>query len=138
MPEELRNRLSRREYPEAVLSEIADFLTQLGQTHSETVRLISFAMLESGSMTEVVRRSLSPTIQTFSSYLALCMDKGAVRTVDPEGAVWMLILNSAFQFGPDESWSGKTPSVPLQQHLAQTYRAMWLHALIADSSVTLV
>jgi AcrR family transcriptional regulator len=137
MPEKLRTGLARNGDPQTVVPLIAEFMVQTTIHHPELVRMLAFSLLELRVEAEpIYRQRLVPIFQAIIDYLAGCVTRRVLRSVDPS----FVALSFAFTILAHQELcqlftTASTRSADAEKEAVITYSSLWLNALLPASTV---
>lgn len=135
MSKQLRTGMETGADPEVVLPLMIAFLVEIAAYEPKLVRLFHFSVLElRGSAEGVYRQELAPIFETMADYLKCCMERGALRAVDPWIAVLGLTTSILGQEIAQPATHTPTAFSTTTEAIA-AYSNFWRLALIPDSGM---
>lgn len=119
--------------PEIVLPKIFDLLTDTLTLRPELLRLLAVAFLELHSKADAFSKEyLSPLVSVISHYLAMNMESGRVRDLDPTIVTSALVTTGLLHPGLSKLINDSKSSFVDNRQASRAYTKFWLDVLTPE------
>lgn len=127
---EILEKMENCEAPEVVFPKIFEMLELSVKSRPELLRLIAVAFLElRGGAFQFSREYISPIVSAINRYLALSVENGQVRNLDPTITTTAIVTVALLHPGLLKMIDGGSESYVDSYEAARAYTTFWLDAI---------